>query len=764
MMPSAELSVATVAIAVNSGGRSRRAVRWAAKKLLPYAHRVLLVHVIPFVSFIPTPSGQMIPIKEMDARMVELFLEDVKLKAEEVFLPFRRLCSAKNSFERVEVETLVMFGASTVDSLLKYMSDSGIKNLVLGSSSMGWVKSVLKGPDVPALILKSAPCPCNIFVVSRHNITLKFADQLLIGRTGISMQSKTISRKTFSRAERSHLYDKQSSSRSSEINDLFLPSLDIDNVSDISGSLVVSPTLSSVGNKEENSVDGRNTQVKKWEKSVVSLKDIIFMALHFGALMKKEAPSEVVGLKLGLQKTLALYNQICEDLICAKNKVLLLEDEFCAESKKVGAAVEMAKGLETIKEVKETIDTFSRESMSRQKSDNFARKLSFGKPNAFDALFYSNKRFRRYSSPEIESATDNFSDSRKIGEGAYGCVYKCNLDHIPVAVKAVNSDATCKREEFLKEVEILSQLHHPHLVSLLGVCPENGCLVYEYMENGSLEDQLFNRGNSPPLSWFIRFRIIFEVACGLSFLHGNKPDPIVHRDLKPGNILLDKNYASKIADVGLAKLMSDIVPDSITEYRDTVIAGTLYYMDPEYQRTGTIRPKSDTYALGIIALQLLTGKQMRGLMIHVQDAIEDGAFADILDKSLSDWPVIEAEKIAKIALRCCRLRCRDRPDLESEVLPELERVLTSNVCLGLKLCNDYTPSHYLCPILQEEMEEPSIAADGYTYELRAIRAWLDRHKISPITGLSLPHTDIIPNNPLRLEIQQWRSRSSVSRS
>ncbi|KAK8970176.1 U-box domain-containing protein 34 [Platanthera guangdongensis] len=757
-MPSAELSDATVAIAVCSGGRSCRAVRWAAKKLVPYAHRVLLIHVIPFVSFIPSPSGRRIPIKEMDARMVELFLEDVKLKAEEVFLPFRRICSAEN----VKVETVVMFGASTADALLKYMSDSGIKNLVLGSSSLGWVRSVLKGPDVSALILKSATSSCNIFVVSRHNVTLKFADQLLIGGTGVSMQSKTISRKTFSRAERSHQYDKQSSPKSSEIHDLFLPPEDVDNVSDISGNSELSLKLPSLGNKEENNVDGRNTQVKKWVKSDISLKDVIFMALRFGALIKKEAPSEVVGMKLELQKTLALYNQICDDLICAKNKVLLLDDKSCAESKKVGAAREMAKRLETIKEVKETRNMLARESKSRQKQDNFARKISFEKPNAFDALFYRNKRFRRFSSHEIECATDNFSDSRKIGEGAYGCVYKCNLDHIPVAVKAVSSDASYKKEEFLREVEILSQLYHPHMVSLLGVCPENGCLVYEYMENGSLEDQLFNTENSPMLSWFIRFRIIFEVACGLSFLHGNKPDPIVHRDLKPGNILLDKNYASKIGDVGLAKLISDIVPDSITEYRDTTIAGTLYYMDPEYQRTGTIRPKSDTYALGIIALQLLTGKKMRGLMIHVEDAIEDGTFADILDKSLSDWPVIEAEKVAKIALKCCKLRCRDRPDLESEVLPELEQVFTSNACFGLKLCNVYTPRHYLCPILQEEMEEPSIAADGYTYELRAIRAWLERHKVSPITGLSLPHTEIIPNNPLRLEIQQWRSRSSVS--
>jgi len=251
------------------------------------------------------------------------------------------------------------------------------------------------------------------------------------------------------------------------------------------------------------------------------------------------------------------------------------------------------------------------------------------------------------------------------------------------------------------QVEVLSQLRHPHMVLLLGGCPEIGCLVYEYMENGSLDDRLFCRAGNTPMPWFVRFRIIFEVACGLAFLHGTKPEPIVHRDLKPGNILLDRNYVSKIGDVGLAKLISDVVPDGLTEYKETILAGTLFYMDPEYQRTGTIRPKSDLYALGIIALQLLTARHPRGLVTAVENAIGSGSFANLLDKSISDWPLVEAEKIAKLALKCSRLRCRDRPDLDSEVLPELEEHLkVANVCFKLRPGNAYALSHYLCPILQ----------------------------------------------------------------
>ena len=94
---------------------------------------------------------------------------------------------------------------------------------------------------------------------------------------------------------------------------------------------------------------------------------------------------------------------------------------------------------------------------------------------------------------------------------------------------------------------------------LLGSCAELVCLVYEYMEYGSLDDRFFQMGATPPLSGFVHFRIAWEAAYGLFFLHPSKLDPLVHEDLKPTNILLDKNFASKIGVVGLAKLVPPIV-------------------------------------------------------------------------------------------------------------------------------------------------------------------------------------------------------------
>lgn len=219
------------------------------------------------------------------------------------------------------------------------------------------------------------------------------------------------------------------------------------------------------------------------------------------------------------------------------------------------------------------------------------------------------------------------------------------------------------------------------------------------MENGSLEDHIF-QGKNRPLPWFVRFQILFEVASALTFLHNSKPDPIVHRDLKPGNILLDKNYVSKIGDVGLAKIMSDIVPESVTEYRNSVLAGTFAYMDPEYLRTGTLRPKSDLYAFGIITLQLLAACHPNGLIMKFEEAIDTNSLANVLDKSFVDWPLIETEELSKMALKCCKLRCRDRPDLVTEVLPLLEKLSEFAKMHVRVLGNLRAPSQYFCPILQ----------------------------------------------------------------
>lgn len=233
------------------------------------------------------------------------------------------------------------------------------------------------------------------------------------------------------------------------------------------------------------------------------------------------------------------------------------------------------------------------------------------------------------------------------------------------------------------QVEVLTCMRHPNMVLLMGACPEYGCLVYEYMDNGSLEDCLYRKGNTPPIPWGIRFKIASDIATGLLFLHQAKPEPLVHRDLKPGNILLGNHYSCKISDVGLARLVPPAVADSVTQYHMTSAAGTFCYIDPEYQQTGKLGTKSDIYSLGVILLQIITARPPMGLTHHVERAIDDGTFGDLLDPTVPDWPVEEAVSFAKLALRCTELRKKDRPDLGKEILPELNRLKEIGMQHGL---------------------------------------------------------------------------------
>ncbi|KAK4757923.1 hypothetical protein SAY87_019224 [Trapa incisa] len=212
------------------------------------------------------------------------------------------------------------------------------------------------------------------------------------------------------------------------------------------------------------------------------------------------------------------------------------------------------------------------------------------------------------------------------------------------------------------------------MVLLLGACPEYGCLIYEFMNRGNLEEHLFRKEGVPPLSWQLRFKIAAEIGIALLFLHQTKPEPIVHRDLKPANILLDRNFVSKISDVGLARLVPPKIADTVTQFRMTSTAGTFCYIDPEYQQTGMLGVKSDVYSLGIMFLQIITAKPAMGITHIVEQAIENGNFEDALDPDIHDWPVEEALCFAKLALKCSELRRKDRPDLGKVVLPELKRL------------------------------------------------------------------------------------------
>ncbi|PVH63897.1 hypothetical protein PAHAL_2G133900 [Panicum hallii] len=364
---------------------------------------------------------------------------------------------------------------------------------------------------------------------------------------------------------------------------------------------------------------------------------------------------------------------------------------------------------------------------------------------------------------EIKEATNDFDHSMKIGESVYGSVYKGFLRHTNVAIKKLNPETTPTQSQFSQEVEILSRVRHPNLVTLIGACKDAQALVYEYMPNGSLDDRLACKDNSKPLSWQLRTRIASNICSALIFLHSNKPHSIVHSDLKASNILLDGNNVAKLSGFGVSQILTDQFKATTTLYRYTHPKGSFVYIDPEYLISGDLTPQSDVYSFGIVLLRLLTGRSGFGLLKEVQEAMEKGCLQAILDSSAGEWPAMHAEQLAELGLRCCKIRRKNRPDLQTEAWTVLEPMFKSAstmLCsLSFKSVSEDlggVPSYFICPILQDVMRDPLIAADGFTYEADAIREWLDSgHQTSPMTNLELPHRDLLPNHALRSAIQEW---------
>ncbi|CAM0912909.1 unnamed protein product [Alopecurus aequalis] len=363
---------------------------------------------------------------------------------------------------------------------------------------------------------------------------------------------------------------------------------------------------------------------------------------------------------------------------------------------------------------------------------------------------------RHFSSSELECATENFSTSLKIGEGVYASVYRGVLRNMKVAIKVLRPDELQGRSQFEQEVAIHSRVRHPKMVTLLGACPESYTLVYEFLPNGSLEDFLLCTNKRKTLTWQIRVRIIAEICSALIFLHENKPDPVIHGDLKPANILLDVNLVSKLIDFGIPHLLNQSNSNSTEHPVETPI-----YMDPEFLATWKITTHSDVYSFGIIVLRLLTGKPPFGIKKIVEDAMEQGDLTSIVDTSAGDWPDVQIQQLAYLALSCTELSRESRPDLSGQLWTAIETMrdvaaLSSPSSLSSVRDENHIPSYFLCPICQDVMKDPHLAADGFTYEGDCIRSWLGRgKKTSPMTNLRLQNLELIPNLALRSAIQDW---------
>ncbi|KMZ66719.1 putative Protein kinase [Zostera marina] len=281
----------------------------------------------------------------------------------------------------------------------------------------------------------------------------------------------------------------------------------------------------------------------------------------------------------------------------------------------------------------------------------------------------------------ISSATRNFHDENKIGEGGFGPVYKGILpEGTRIAVKKLSSFSNQGNREFINEIGLISALQHPNLVKILGCCSEKDqlLLVYEYMENNSLRHVLLGpERTSFKLNWVTRCNIVLGIAKGLAYLHEGSRIKILHRDIKSTNVLLDKNLNAKISDFGLAKLYDDR-----RSHISTRIAGTRGYMAPEYAMWGHLTNKTDVYSFGIVLLEVISGKYNvidlpdKECIIYLPDWARDlqksGNLLQLVDQNLgSEYSQQEAIKMIELGLLCVNTTSAIRPSM-SKVVSVLE--------------------------------------------------------------------------------------------
>ncbi|KAK9004958.1 hypothetical protein V6N11_042408 [Hibiscus sabdariffa] len=252
---------------------------------------------------------------------------------------------------------------------------------------------------------------------------------------------------------------------------------------------------------------------------------------------------------------------------------------------------------------------------------------------------------------ELKKATNNYNESRILGRGGQGTVYRGTLpDGRNVAIKRSTLGDQSQVQQFINEVIVLSQINHRNVVKLLGCCLETQVplLVYEYVRNGNLFDHLHNADHASIISWENRLKIATEAAEAISYLHSAAFPPIIHRDIKLTNILLDENYNAKVSDFGSSRLVP-LNKEQIT----TLVQGTL----------------------GLKAISYERPEHERNLSLYFASVMKEGRLLDIIDgRVVDDGNIEQLKEVATLARRCVRLKGEERPSMK-EVASELQGLL-----------------------------------------------------------------------------------------
>ncbi|KAF9681618.1 hypothetical protein SADUNF_Sadunf05G0020600 [Salix dunnii] len=300
---------------------------------------------------------------------------------------------------------------------------------------------------------------------------------------------------------------------------------------------------------------------------------------------------------------------------------------------------------------------------------------------------------------ELEIATNKFSEANVTGKEGYGVVYRGTLsDGTVAAIKMLHRVGKQGERAFRIEVDLLSRLHSPYLVELLGYCADQNhrLLVFEFMPNGTLQHHLHHK-QYRPLDWGTRLRIALDCARALEFLHELTIPAVIHRDFKCSNILLDQNFRAKVSDFGLAKMGSD----RINSQNSMHFPSNTGYLAPEYASTGKLTTKSDVYSYGVVLLQLLTGrqpvdtKQPSGEHVLVSWALprltNRDKVVEMVDPTMQDqYSKKDLIQVAAIAAVCVQPEADYRPlmtDVVQSLIPLVKNLSSVSSSCSSRLMN-----------------------------------------------------------------------------
>ncbi|RCV20174.1 hypothetical protein SETIT_4G035100v2 [Setaria italica] len=329
----------------------------------------------------------------------------------------------------------------------------------------------------------------------------------------------------------------------------------------------------------------------------------------------------------------------------------------------------------------------------------------------------------------LKDVTNGFSEKQKLGEGAYGVVYRgLTKNGEEVAVKKlrdVNPDLDDK--QFQNEFYNLMKLKHNNIVQILGYCYEieqisiehNGRIVlaektyralcFEYLHNGSLQKHISDEHCG--LDWHTRYKIIKGICEGLKYIHEELEKPLYHLDLKPDNILLDKDMVPKIADFGLSKIFGK----ELTRTSQSPL-GTCGYQPPEYIERGEISKKFDIFSLGVLMIKIVSGPEGYSKSQNMSydefiDQVQNN-WRNMLQETWSDSLLEgychQVQRCTQIALKCLEKDSQKRPDIMM-IIDMLNKIETDTVKLPHKGCHGTVPSMtMLDTVTKMRTEQPDI--------------------------------------------------------